>query len=718
MTAKKLVLSFLSAVLISLVTGGMFFSLFERQKVLQEEIGKLRAELADEKDARTDTLKKIDLNQQILFRNLNESRDVLRLPGTKALTVFPENEIASEEGKSAENSPSGYEGFFRGISFFSDFYLTRDLARKMELLLKNAALTKIFEKNGLLLEQKEKTVYLLRHGDGEEEVRFLIQGRYDERMPVLRISSFLQKEENLSLQENQNQLIRQIENFLSSETGRISVIEKDHRRRVEELTSLIAEPEIKAILAERELEIDVPASYAPGHTYTMEIRRKSDGENSPEVLLLSGVRFPGNYFFAGSEIFEGAEEFSEGLKHRLRSIDTRNEQELKVDQALEGLEKLSRDPAFVAYLKEHKMVMSESPREDGDYYYFDLFLRQEKPAGTRAIKYGAFAVLKKYGEVYLADEEDLIISSIRAIESASRIGVRNTESFFRNGENLQEAGELPLPVGAAVPGVESSDETVLLLCGTHERNADTIIIARMSEGKTIRLLSVPRDIYYKGSKLNTHYRAHGMERLKNILGELTGLDFDGYISVDMYAFIDVINLLKGIEVTLEEPLIDPSYRVRVNGEWSTLYYPTGTHHLSGIEALRVVRSRHTSDDFDRSYRQQMVLKALLQRLNRVHAGKLKEIYDLFQILYRYVETDLTAYDMVQYYLGYHDATVEARKSVSTDNVLYTTYSNLYYTGLTEEEVDEDFHKGAWILLPKDGEWSLIKSFVREQLYGE
>ena len=64
--------------------------------------------------------------------------------------------------------------------------------------------------------------------------------------------------------------------------------------------------------------------------------------------------------------------------------------------------------------------------------------------------------------------------------------------------------------------------------------------------------------------------------------EVTGLKIDYYLSVDMYAFIDVVNALGGIDVTLDSEVRDPTYKiVRENGSEGTLYYPPGTYHLNG-----------------------------------------------------------------------------------------------------------------------------------------
>ena len=71
-------------------------------------------------------------------------------------------------------------------------------------------------------------------------------------------------------------------------------------------------------------------------------------------------------------------------------------------------------------------------------------------------------------------------------------------------------------------------------------------------------------------KINSIYRNYGPSRLMSDLSSITGLNISKYIAIDMYAFIDMVNILGGVTVKLNEPLIDPTYKVRENGRWSTL----------------------------------------------------------------------------------------------------------------------------------------------------
>ncbi|MFQ3620643.1 MAG: LCP family protein [Spirochaetales bacterium] len=245
---------------------------------------------------------------------------------------------------------------------------------------------------------------------------------------------------------------------------------------------------------------------------------------------------------------------------------------------------------------------------------------------------------------------------------------------------------------------------------------DTLVLAQLDLQKSsLSLVSIPRDLYYKNRKINSIYRAFGIERLLAVLSEAMGIPIEKYISIDMYGFIDVINLLGGIDVDLPEDLVDPTYRVRESGAWSTLYYPAGRHHLSGIEVLRIVRSRYLTSDFGRAERQQIVLKGILQKIKDLRLTDLSKLYQLITILRNYIETNLHPLEILGYLTRGPSIQLEKTLVLSLDNVLYADYENLKLAGLKEEEVEESFDKGAYILLPLEEDWSFFSQYIKDFL---
>jgi len=201
MAGKKIFLTALIAAFLTITLGGVFLSLMLQQRGLREEVEVLRKELRDEANSRTAILKKMDLNQQLLFRNLNESREVLKLPGTKAISVYPEPEKAPEAGGGGgDGKELREEQFFRGVRHFSEYYRNRRLDYGMVDFLKSRGMGEILKGDDLSLLKSEELVYLLKRGGDLGTVFFVIRGQYDDGVPVLWVTSMLKQEAKFSLE--------------------------------------------------------------------------------------------------------------------------------------------------------------------------------------------------------------------------------------------------------------------------------------------------------------------------------------------------------------------------------------------------------------------------------------------------------------------------------------------------------------------------------------
>ena len=73
-----------------------------------------------------------------------------------------------------------------------------------------------------------------------------------------------------------------------------------------------------------------------------------------------------------------------------------------------------------------------------------------------------------------------------------------------------------------------------------------------------------------------------------------------------------MNALGGVTVNVQIPIVDDTYPAG-EGRDRRLYIPTGLQHMTGAEALRYARSRHTTNDFDRAARQQRVLLSMREQ---------------------------------------------------------------------------------------------------------
>lgn len=231
------------------------------------------------------------------------------------------------------------------------------------------------------------------------------------------------------------------------------------------------------------------------------------------------------------------------------------------------------------------------------------------------------------------------------------------------------------------------------------------------------MFSIPRDLYYRNSKVNTIYRKYGPRILADSIEKFTGIPIEHYAVVEMHAFVDLVDVLGGIDVVLDEPLMDPTYRIRSeSGQWTTLYYPAGKHHLDGISALRVARARHFTPVFSRDMRQQKILLAIRDRIQNMGLKDIGTAGKIIRLSMRYVDTDMTWLEALSLFRDVQKMNGYGSYVISSYNVLYATYTNLLHTGLTLHQVGADFDKGAWILVPIDNNWNLIKKFIYEKIF--
>ena len=379
------------------------------------------------------------------------------------------------------------------------------------------------------------------------------------------------------------------------------------------------------------------------------------------------------------------------LPNTIQEMPMRSLDNFFVEQSKNQLEELFNDSGFIAYLKTLNLILSQEPYENADFVFYDFVTLDGR-------RIGSIGIQKRLGEVYLFDGEYVSLGAIQTF------GLRSSEIPESVNLNLGS-----LPVG---PYEKGRNHTVLIV-GINQQLTDTLILAIANEEtQAIDLVSLPRDLFYRGQKINEIYYRYGPRQLIREMESITGFDIDNFIIIDMYAFIDVINILGGVEITLNAPLVDPTYRVRDNGHWSTLFYPAGTHHLNGIQALRVARSRHFIMDFGRSRHQQLILTAMIDKMTSLGVSDTGRVFELAMVFLRYVETDYTSQDLLRYILRFRSARVRNQAVFNARDFLYPTYSNLLRTGLREEEVDADFNLGQYILLPINDDWSIIHRFIR------
>lgn len=232
-------------------------------------------------------------------------------------------------------------------------------------------------------------------------------------------------------------------------------------------------------------------------------------------------------------------------------------------------------------------------------------------------------------------------------------------------------------VVSAVSDSIKTDEynhTNILLIGVGGENhdggtlTDTMIVASIDhKNNLVPMLSIPRDFYVEndlvgwGTRINSIYEyvaenndgdyALGMQELIKEVEELTDLEIQYYAKIDFNGFVDIVNAVGGVTVDVPEEIYDTTYPADPGSSnlYQTFHIEPGVQELDGETALKYVRSRHTSSDFDRALRQQQVINAIKDKalsigfmLNPVRIKKtISAISDNF-------ETNLTMSEMLNF----------------------------------------------------------------------
>ncbi|MDY0027517.1 MAG: LCP family protein [Candidatus Humimicrobiaceae bacterium] len=200
--------------------------------------------------------------------------------------------------------------------------------------------------------------------------------------------------------------------------------------------------------------------------------------------------------------------------------------------------------------------------------------------------------------------------------------------------------------------IESPEDPVtILILGRDTRDADSdtgradiIMVAHLNpEKNTATLLSIPRDCLveipgYGEDKINAAY-AYGKEELMiKTVSSFLGAEINHYIAVDFDGFIKLIDALGGVDITIDRPIIDPKSGANLS---------SGTHHLTGEQALAYTRSRSTElGDIGRIQRQQQLIKALMEQ--KLNAKYLSSAPYYFNILADNTRTDLDILTILKY----------------------------------------------------------------------
>ncbi len=245
---------------------------------------------------------------------------------------------------------------------------------------------------------------------------------------------------------------------------------------------------------------------------------------------------------------------------------------------------------------------------------------------------------------------------------------------------------------------------------TSFRSDIMILMAINPLTKKIVLISVPRDLWVSGGRINAVYAQNGWEGMRNAFEKITGLKPDNFVLTDFRDFSWIIDAMNGITVNIEKTFTDSEFPVDATKGYQTVTFTQGVERLTGERALIFSRSRHGNNsegsDWMRQKRQHLILRgmkdAIIQPGSIFNPMIVEKAFDL--VTNGKMDTNLTLNDAKYLWDLYQNRDQYTIESIYMD-------SNYVYNPPMSD------YGGAWVLIPKNNDYSIFHQVVSDTING-
>lgn len=267
-----------------------------------------------------------------------------------------------------------------------------------------------------------------------------------------------------------------------------------------------------------------------------------------------------------------------------------------------------------------------------------------------------------------------------------------------------------------VPLENTGGRTNILVLGVDEKASlsDTILLVSIKDSfgqkPEVVMTNIPRDLYveipnYGGNKINA---AHSLgennghpEGGPGLTAETIESEFDipvhYYASLDFESFGKIIDAVGGVELDIKSSIDDPYYPAPGYDGYEPFYIEEGTQTLDGETALKYARSRKTTSDFDRSFRQQQIVLAVKDKvLNPESKFGYLRVLSVMKVVELNTESNLNTLEKIKLGNLFRKVDEEDTKRYVIDTSNFLT-SNPYAGGL----------------VPSNGNFEEIQEFMDE-----
>ena len=264
-------------------------------------------------------------------------------------------------------------------------------------------------------------------------------------------------------------------------------------------------------------------------------------------------------------------------------------------------------------------------------------------------------------ETYTEDEDGpKLADKVNIIKTYSEEMANQDAKLLENSKTKQ----ITEPFTVLIMGVDSEDDG---LNANQAFNGDTLIMVTFNPNTlTTTMFSIPRDLYVPISCNHNRYAkinsaaAYGSSCVIGTVQQLTGIDIDFYVKINFKGVVDLVDVLGGVTVDVEEPDFNWNAGVNCNGRFceqnsnrefgdKMIYLDPGVQTLNGEEALAYARCRHlyALSDIARNQHQQQIIEAMAQKIKTMRS--ISDFENVLNTITKNIETNMTTEQILSFY---------------------------------------------------------------------
>ena len=216
----------------------------------------------------------------------------------------------------------------------------------------------------------------------------------------------------------------------------------------------------------------------------------------------------------------------------------------------------------------------------------------------------------------------ILLIAFAAVTYGSYLFTKAADVAADSQEELSRGEQSERRIAAVDPKEDSISILIMGVDDSQERDfkeatrTDALILATFNiNDKSVKMVSIPRDSYVyipdkkKKDKITHAHVYGGTEGTIETVEELFDIPVDYYFKLNFNAFIDVVDALGGITVDVPITFTEQDSKDRADA----IHLEEGLQKLDGEEALALARTRKIDNDIERGKRQQLVLRAIIDK---------------------------------------------------------------------------------------------------------